>query len=207
MKTKKINQTLLIGICLFLSIAGVHGVESRKNMMSIKNEFVQNKQNSKRGEQSYFTDLPLMTHNGEQKKFYTDLLKDKVVLIHFIFTDCKDACPMTTVQLKNTQKFLGDRLGQDIYFLSITVDPEVDTPERLKDYSRRLNADKGWLFLTGKKQDVDTVSSKLGQLSPVPEGHLPLFLLGNVNTGHWLKMQPFSAPAKIAEQLLALAQE
>lgn len=155
----------------------------------------------------YFSDRKLTTQDGRQVKFYTDLLKDKVVLIQFIFTRCTDACPLTTKQLADTQKLLGERLGEDIFFLSISVDPQRDTPEQLKAYSQRFNAEKGWLFLTGHKEDVDQINRKLGQVSPVVEGHLPIFLLGNVRTGHWLKMQPYSASTLIAEQLLTLADE
>ena len=155
----------------------------------------------------YFSDSELITQDNKKVKFYTDLLKDKVVLIQFIFTQCTDACPLTTKQLADTQKILGDRLGNDIYFLSISVDPEQDTPKLLKEYSQRFNAKKGWFFLTGLKQNVDKVNRKLGQAAPVKEGHLPLFLIGNVKTGHWLKMQPYSAPSMIAEQLLSLADE
>jgi protein SCO1/2 len=158
-------------------------------------------------DRAYFSDRRLVTQDGNEVKFYTDLLKDKVVLIQFIYTRCAEACPLTTKQLADTQKLLGKRLGRDIYFLSISVDPQRDTPEHLKAYSQQFKAGKGWLFLTGHKEDVGYVTNKLGQVSPVIEGHLPIFLLGNVRTGHWLKMQPYSAPSLIAEQLLALADE
>jgi protein SCO1/2 len=160
-----------------------------------------------RAARSYFTDRPLLTQDGQTVRFYTDLLKDKVVLIQFIYTQCKEACPLTTQQMADTQRVLGNRLGKDIYFLSLTVDPEQDTPERMKEYSHQFKAGKGWLFLTGRKEDVDTVTHKLGQTSAVVEGHPPIFILGNVRTAHWMKMQPFSTPSHIAEQLLKLAEE
>ncbi len=155
----------------------------------------------------YFSDRKLITQDGNEVRFYSDLLKDRVVLIQFIYTHCKEACPLTTQQLADTQKLLGEHLGRDIYFLSISVDPQRDTPELLQAFSEKFGAGKGWFFLTGSKQDVDHVTHKLGQVSPVAEGHLPIFLLGNVKTGHWLKMQPYSKPSLIAEQLLTLAEE
>lgn len=156
---------------------------------------------------SYFTDRPLLTQDGQTVRFYTDLLKDKVVLIQFIYTQCKESCPLITKQMADTQQVLGNRMGKDIYFLSLTVDPEQDTPERMKEYSHQFKTGKGWLFLTGRKEDVDAVTHKLGQTSAVVEGHSPIFILGNVRTAHWMKMQPFSTPSHIAEQLLKLAEE
>lgn len=158
-------------------------------------------------DRAYFTDRVLITQHGKEVRFYSDLLRGKTVLVQFLYTQCKEACPLTTKQLADTQTKLGKRLGRDIYFLSLSVDPANDTPERLNEYSRRFQAGPGWLFLTGKKEDVDAVTHKLGQTSPVIEGHLPIFILGNVQTGHWMKLQPYSTPSVIAEQLLTLADE
>ena len=163
--------------------------------------------NREEANRRYFTDRLLVNQEGQAMRFYSDLLKGKVVLIQFLYTQCQEACPLTTKQLADTQKLLDGRLGKDIVFLSLTVDPETDTPQRLKEYSQRFKADKGWWFLTGNKQDVDGVAHKLGQTAPVAEGHLPIFILGNVRTGHWMKMMPSSMPPQIAEQLLKLADE
>ena len=163
--------------------------------------------NREEANRRYFTDRLLVNQDGQAMRFYSDLLKDKVVLIQFLYTQCQEACPLTTKQLADTQKLLDGRLGKDIVFLSLTVDPETDTPQRLKDYSQRFKAGKGWWFLTGTKQDVDGVAHQLGQTAPVAEGHLPIFILGNVRTGHWIKMMPSSTPPLIAEQLLKLADE
>jgi protein SCO1 len=158
-------------------------------------------------DRAYFSDRILITQDGKALRFYTDLLKDKTVLIQFMYTQCQEACPLTTQQLAETQPLLGQRLGKDIFFLSFSVDPGTDTPALLQEYSRRFKAGPGWLFLTGKKDDMDAVTHQLGQVSPYIEGHLPIFIIGNVLTGHWMKLQPYTTPAAIARELLSLADE
>src|SRR5512132_1927734 len=102
----------------------------------------------------YFPDVVLTTQDGKAVRFYDDLLKDKFVAIDLIYTRCKFSCPLATARLAQVQRILGDRVGKDIFFYSITLEPEHDTPEVLKAYAQKYNAGPGWLFLTGKKEDV-----------------------------------------------------
>ena len=135
----------------------------------------------------YFTDLKVITHEGENLRFYTDILKDKMVVIGFFYINCPTAQPplMTFFRL---QKKLGDRLGRDTMLLTISVDPENDTPEAIKKYARKFNPQKGWLFLTGNENNMNVINRKLGNTGSLPEGHLRQFLLGNLKTGNWMKL-------------------
>ena len=135
----------------------------------------------------YFTDLKVITHEGENLRFYTDILKDKMVVIGFFYINCPTAQPplMTFFRL---QKKLGDRLGRDTMLLTISVDPENDTPEAIKEYSEKFNPQKGWLFLTGNENNMNVINRKLGNTGSLPEGHLRQFLLGNLKTGNWMKL-------------------
>ena len=110
----------------------------------------------------YFPNVPLVTHEGKTVRFFDDLIKDKVVAINFIYTHCPDACPLETARLREVQKILGDRVGQDVFMYSITIDPEHDTPEVLKQYAEKFQIGPGWLFLTGKKADITLLRKKLG---------------------------------------------
>ena len=105
-------------------------------------------------QREYFTDLPLLTQDGKEVHFYTDMLKGKVVLISFIYTNCTDICPILMPNLVRIQELLGDRSGRDVSLISISVDPEDDTPEVLKAYGEKYGAKPGWTFLTGKKENV-----------------------------------------------------
>ena len=70
--------------------------------------------------------------------------------------------------------------------------PETDTPEKLKAYAERFHAKPGWLFLTGKKENMDLALAKLGQRVARKEDHLTLFIIGNEKTGLWKKVAPGS---------------
>jgi protein SCO1 len=110
---------------------------------------------------SYFPNVPLITQNGQVVRFYEHLLKDKMVVINTISTNCA-ACQADAQTLAQVQRILGDRVGRDIFFYSITSDPEQDTPSVLKEYAEKLHAGPGWLFLTGRRADIELVGMKLG---------------------------------------------
>jgi cytochrome oxidase Cu insertion factor (SCO1/SenC/PrrC family) len=155
----------------------------------------------------FFSDRRLVTQHGEAIAFYSGVLRDKVVLINFIFTQCTDACPTQTARLAEVQALLADLIGNGVSLVSISVDPEHDTPRALSEYAARFGAADGWLFLTGAKADVDDVLRRLGQLAPIREAHTTLFLLGNAKTGHWIKVHPEAAPEEIARQMRLLEAE
>jgi protein SCO1 len=151
----------------------------------------------------YFPNVPLTTQDGKSVRFWDDLLKDKVVAIDLIYTHCQFSCPLETARLAQVQRLLGDRMGRDIQFYSITLDPARDTPEVLKAYAERFHAGPGWLFLTGKKEDIKLVAQKLGLLSydPTPvnrDGHTPTLMLGDVARGLWMKNSAVDDPRFLA---------
>ena len=113
--------------------------------------------------------VPLMTHEGEAVMFYDDLVKDKTVMINFMYARCADSCPGTTQNLKKVQNELGDRVGKDIFMYSISLDSEHDTPESLKAYAELFKTKPGWKFLTGKKEDIEKLRRSLGFVNDDPE--------------------------------------
>jgi protein SCO1 len=149
----------------------------------------------------------LVTQHGDRVRFYSDVLKGRVVLLSFVFTSCVDTCPMQTRKLAAVQSLLAGWMGNTIRFVSISVDPERDRPEVLRDYAARFDAGPGWLFLTGAKRDVDDVVGRLGQAVAAPENHTSLFLAGDLKAGRWSWLHPDTAPLEIAEHLLNLVRE
>jgi protein SCO1/2 len=125
------------------------------------------------------------------------MLQDKVVVINSFFSSCTDSCPAMSGTLAKIQDWLGDRLGRDAFIVSISVDPERDTPPVLKEYAQRFKARPGWSFLTGKPQDVEIVLQKLGQYVDAREDHLNVFIIGNERTGLWKKAFGLAKPADI----------
>src|SRR5207244_9429441 len=96
-------------------------------------------QNSRWGA-SYFPNVTLTTQDGASVRFYDDLVKGKIVAINLIYTSCTYACPLETARLAQVQKLLGDRMGRDVFFYSITIDPDHDTPAVLKAYAEQFHA-------------------------------------------------------------------
>ena len=89
--------------------------------------------------------------------------------------------------LEKVQAALGDHFGKDVFIISISVDPSVDSPASLKEYAKKLHAKPGWYFLTGDKPNVDFALHKLGQFVSDKQDHLNIFIIGNERTGLWKK--------------------
>ena len=152
----------------------------------------------------YFPNVELITQNGERVRFY-DMIKGRTVAIELIYTSCQFACPLETARLAQVQKLLGDRMGKDIFFYSISIDPKHDTPDVMKAFAEKFQAGPGWTFLTGKAEDIELISRKLGLYTkPDPEnkdGHTPAVLIGNEATGQWIRGSAVDNPKMMATML------
>ncbi|WP_437332284.1 SCO family protein [Sorangium sp. So ce394] len=146
---------------------------------------------------AYFTDTELVDQDGRARRFYTDLLRGRKVLIHFAFTSCKGACPTMTANLARVQALLGKRVGKEVAILTITVDPVNDTPKVLKQFAAKFNAGDGWRFLTGTPENVEKVLGRLGGLTKKPEEHTSTLLIGDTTTGMWVKTIATERPETI----------
>src|ERR1700741_3009900 len=139
-------------------------------------------QNAKWGA-NYFPNVTLTTQDNRKVRFYDDLIKGKIVAVNLIYTSCKYACPLETARLAQVQRLLGDRMGKDVFFYSITIDPGYDTPAVLKEDAAKLDAGPGWLFPTGSQEELDLSSHKPALYSEPnpnnPAGHTPPLLVGN----------------------------
>src|SRR5215475_3820168 len=153
---------------------------------------------------SYFTDLPVIAQDGKERRFCSDILKDKVVLIYLFFTHCEATCPVINQTLANVQNLLGDRLGTDIVLISITTDPTRDTVAVVKEYSDYFGPRAGWLFLTGETQNIKTIIGRLGHNSPDPTTHTTFLMVGNVAKA---KLTPTASEAEIVAMLNLLVDQ
>lgn len=144
----------------------------------------------------HFPNITLTTQDGKRVRFYDDLIKGKIVALNFIYAHCEFSCPLETARLAQVTRLLDARMGKDIFFYSISIDPGHDTPAVLKEYARKFHAGVGWTFLTGKKEDVDLLASRLGlsedaSITDAPgkdiDGHTPHLLIGNEATGQWVR--------------------
>ena len=152
----------------------------------------------------YFPNVTLVTQDGRRVRFYEDVLKGKVVAINFIYTTCPDVCPMDTAALRRVQKLVGPRMGRDVFFYSISLDPKNDTPATLKKYMKTFDVGPGWTFLTGRPQDIPLIQQKFG-IRPVSVGtltaHDTRYVMGNEAIARWIKRTPHDNPNVLAHIL------
>ncbi|HEY5644100.1 MAG TPA: SCO family protein [Woeseiaceae bacterium] len=156
----------------------------------------------------YFTNLEVFDQDGKSLRFYDDVLKDKVVAINFIFTNCQGACPLMTRQMTMVRDMLGVDLGTDIHFVSISIDPVRDTPAAMKEFAETHDADQaGWRFVTGNPDNLAFIVKRLGQYTDDVEAHSTLLIAANVRTAHWTKIPPNVPPNGVVERLRMLIEE
>lgn len=153
---------------------------------------------------AYFPNVELVTQDGKKVRFYDNVIKDKVVAINFIYTKCPDVCLLDTAALRRVQKLVGDRMGRDVFFYSISLDPKNDTPAALRKYMKTFDVGPGWTFLTGRPQDLALIQSKFG-IKPVSAGmltaHDTRYVLGNEKIARWVKRTPHDNPHVLAHIL------
>ena len=144
-------------------------------------------------------DIELLDQDGRKIHFYTDLVKGHTVAINFIFTTCTTICPPLGATFARVQKELGDKVGRDVRFISISVDPATDTPERLKAWGEKFHAGAGWTFVTGNKPQVDELLRALGASSAKREDHSPTVLIGNDTNGAWTRTYGLAKSSQLVQ--------
>ncbi len=153
-----------------------------------------------------FPNARVLDQNGKQLNFYTDLIKGKSVAINFVFTTCTAICPSLTATFRRVQQEARDR-GLEVQLISISVDPSVDTPERLNEFAKKFKAEAGWTFVTGDKAEIDSVLKALGVAVVNKNDHTPMVLIGNDATDHWTRTYGLSSPATIVNLIEAAAKK
>ncbi len=145
-------------------------------------------------------DATLIDQHGQSVSFY-DLIRGKVVAINFLFTTCTTICPPLGANFVKLQDMMKDHIGKDLVMISISLDPVTDTPERLKEWSRKFDPHPAWTLLTGEKSTVETLLKDLKVFTPLKEDHAPLLLMGKEGENNWIRTNGLADPAKLAEKL------
>jgi len=155
-------------------------------------------------QQRHLPNVELITQDDQKVHFYTDLVKDKRVVIQFMFARCKDICPVITHHLVEVQRLLKGRVGSDIFFYSITLSPEEDTERDLKAYAKMHGVGPGWTFLTGKPDDILLLRKSLGFFYNNPKedadrnNHSGMIMIGTEPLMRWAHCPGGSKPEWIA---------
>jgi protein SCO1/2 len=122
----------------------------------------------KKIQEQHLPNVPLVSHEGKEVLFYDDLVKDKIVTVNFFFSKCDEICPMVMANLVKVQKLLGDQVGRQLFMYSITLKPEEDSVDVVRNYREALHAAPGWTFFTGKTEDIDKIRKGIGFTYPEP---------------------------------------
>lgn len=157
-----------------------------------------------RWSKDYLPNLPVVDQDGNTYRFYDDLIKNKKVIINFVFTTCTDICPLTTARMAVVQEKLGGAVGSEFHMYSITVDPERDSPAQLKRYAQAFKVRPGWKFLTGKPADIQLIRDKLGERTRIKTEHRHEMLLGNDEIGDWSKDTAYGDLDRVVLNIRAL---
>jgi protein SCO1/2 len=158
--------------------------------------------------QRYFPDVQLTTHEGKRVRLYEDLIKDRIVVMNFMYAHCRGVCIPVTANLQRVQKLLGDRVGRDIFMYSFTLAPQEDTPEVLKAYKESHDIAPGWTFLTGAPADMELLRQRLGFTDPDPvrdadrSNHTGMVRYGNEALHLWAAFPGMSKAEAIAKEIL-----
>jgi protein SCO1/2 len=150
-------------------------------------------------------DVPVLDHEGKALHFYTDLVKDKVVAVNFLFTNCTTICPPLGITFAKLRKLLGERAGSEIHLISVSVDPVNDTPARLKAWASKFGLGPGWSLITGKPDDMTALLKALGAYTSNPNDHPPLVLIGTRD--RWTRAYGLAPPARLAALIDEVAKE
>ena len=144
-------------------------------------------------------DVMLTDQNGEKVSIAALLNGEEPVMVNFIFTTCTTICPVLSAIFTQAQKRYGEELD-GVKLVSISIDPEHDTPAKLREYAKRFHAKEGWTFLTG---DLDTIIDVLTSLDAYygdKMNHIPLNLIRKQGSSTWLRLEGFPDASDLVKE-------
>jgi protein SCO1 len=130
-------------------------------------------------------DVELRDHEGRKVHFYSDLIKNKVVVLNFFYTSCVYTCTMQGRTFSKLQALLGERLGKSVFLISVTTDPVNDNPSKLKAWGKRYNVQSGWTLVTGEQAEMNKLLAPFTGNGAGGGMHLPVTFVANTSTGRW----------------------
>ncbi|WP_424363328.1 SCO family protein [Methylocystis parvus] len=146
-------------------------------------------------------DATLVDKNGRDVAFPRDAVGDRIVVVNFVFTSCQTLCPLASATFKLAQDRLGAHMEDDVRLITLTLDPQTDTPQRLREFADQFEPGSNWLWLTGKAMDVRSVLRGLGVSDDNFTAHPPATLIGDTKNGHWTQINVQATPAQIEAEV------
>jgi len=144
-------------------------------------------------------DVTLVNQNGARVKLKDLINSDKPVVVDFIYGTCTTICPVLSAGYVNLQRKLGQN-NTNVHLLSVSIDPENDTPKVMKEYLKRYRAQPGWDFLTGSRADIDKVMHAFNAYIPNKMYHYPLVLIRNPKDGKWVRIFGLTSTSELLNE-------
>lgn len=148
-------------------------------------------------------DTTLVGEDGNPVQLHTLLADERPVILNFIFTSCTTVCPILSATLAQANKSFGDDELKPL-MISISIDPQYDTPERLRDYAARYNSGENWHFLTGDLDSVIKLQRAFSAYYGNKLNHQPVSFLRQGPGDPWLRLQGFTTSAELVAEYRAL---
>jgi protein SCO1/2 len=142
-------------------------------------------------------DVVVIDQDNHKLHFYRDLVQGKNVAINFIFTTCTTICPPLTANFAKVQKTMLERNERDLHLISVSVDPEGDTPKRLKNYAEMFHAQPGWTFVTGKRADLEQIWKAFNIYLGSKQDHPAIVAIGNDSRHLWTYASGLTSASKL----------
>ncbi|WP_224367842.1 SCO family protein [Hyalangium versicolor] len=142
-------------------------------------------------------DGAFVDQDGKPVHLQQDFVQGRVVVMNFIFTRCTTICPPMGVGFSRLRELLGEHAGKEVQLVSVSLDPEYDTPEQLRAWSSKFGSGSGWTLMTGPRADTDALLKALKVYTSAKEQHAPLVLVGNGVSGEWVRVHGLAAPARL----------
>ncbi|MBU0942863.1 MAG: SCO family protein [Proteobacteria bacterium] len=148
-------------------------------------------------------DITLINQDGERVPLVKYLDTEQPVILEFIFATCTTICPILSIGYTNLQDQLGAEAA-NLRLVSISIDPEYDTPEVMKAYLQRYNAQPGWDFLTGSIGDINVAMRAFDAFVPDKMGHRPLIFLRSPKEKTWVRIDGLMSGKELKNEYLQL---
>lgn len=146
-------------------------------------------------------DHELLDQHGSNVRFASDVIGDNIVVLNFVYTACNTACPIVSAIFSRLHEQLGKKLETGVRMVSLSIDPMTDTPEKLKEYAGHFHASPNWIWLTGKKQHVDSILKGLKVYTPDYTNHAPTIVVGDPVRNTWIRFIGLTSPATITAKI------
>jgi len=147
-------------------------------------------------------DVELIDESGATVALRSLLDADQPVALNFIFTTCTTICPVMSATFAQMQRKLGEE-AQRVQLVSISIDPEYDRPEVLRQYAERFHAGAGWTFLTGDGGDISQVLRSFEAYAGSKMNHQPITLLKKPEDPSWIRIDGLASGEDLAREVTA----